>query len=128
MVISDPAVKAAKSVLIDLLDLLRDYENSVVVAGGWVPSLSPSKALMEHIGTTDVDLMLDFRKIPEKAKPMLREILQNRGYHQSSEPFTFCRSVDSEVGTIDVKVDFLTFEPETIYRETTIGLFRVLKP
>jgi len=41
--ILDPATKAERAVLIDILDLQREYRDSIVVAGGWVPSLSPSR-------------------------------------------------------------------------------------
>lgn len=112
MVISDPATKAARAVLIDLLDLLREYGDSIVVAGGWVPSLSPSKGIMPHVGTTDVDLMLDYRKIPEQGKPTLRDLLLSRGYHPGSDRFKFRQTVNTETGPIDVEVDFLTLEPE----------------
>lgn len=57
MVTGDPGTKAARAVLMDVLDLLREYGDSVVVAGGWVPSLSPSKGIMPHVGTADVDLV-----------------------------------------------------------------------
>ena len=113
MVISDPATKAARAVLLDLLDLLREYGDSVVVAGGWVPSLSPSKGIiMPHVGTTDVDLMLDYRRIPEQGEPTLRDLLLSRGYHPSSDRFKFRRTVNTETGPIDVAVDLLTLEPE----------------
>ncbi len=62
----DPPTKAARTVLIDLLDLLREYGGSIVVAGGWVPALLPSKGITSHVGTTDVDLVLDYRRIPER--------------------------------------------------------------
>jgi len=112
MVISDPATKAARTVLIDLLDLLREYGDSIVVAGGWVPSLSPSRGLMPHVGTTDVDLVLDYRRIPDQGKPTLRDLLLSRGYFPGSDRFKFRRTVDTETGPIDVEVDLLTLEPE----------------
>lgn len=112
MVISDPATKAARAVLIDILDLLREYGDSIVVAGGWVPSLSPSKGVISHVGTTDVDLMLDYRRIPEQGKPALRDLLLSRGYRPGSDRFKYRRTVNTETGPIDVEVDLLTLEPE----------------
>ena len=72
MVIRDPATKAARAVLIEILDLLSEYGDSVVVAGGWVPDLLPSKGIMPHVGTTDVDIILDYRRISEQGKPTLK--------------------------------------------------------
>jgi hypothetical protein len=112
MVISDPATKAARAVLMDLLDLLREYGDSIVVAGGWVPSLSPSKGIMPHVGTTDVDLMLDYRRIPDQGKPTLRDLLLSRGYFPGTDRFKYRRTVNTETGPIDVDVDLLTLEPE----------------
>ena len=63
------APRAARAVLMDLFSIFGEYGDSIVVAGGWVPSLSPSKSIMPHVGTTDVDLMLDYRRIPEQGKP-----------------------------------------------------------
>jgi hypothetical protein len=87
MVVSDPTTQAARAVLIDMLDLLRDYGDSIVVAGGWVPALSPTKGIMSHVGTTDVDIMLDYRRIPDQDKPILRDLLLNRGYSPGSDRF-----------------------------------------
>jgi hypothetical protein len=112
MVTGDPGTKAARAVLMDVLDLLREYGDSVVVAGGWVPSLSPSKGIMPHVGTADVDLILDYRRIPEQAKSTLSDLLLDRGYRPGSDQFKFRRTVNTETGPIDVEVDFLTLEPE----------------
>jgi len=36
---TDEAVKAAKSVLIELTHLLGEYRDNIVLIGGWVPEL-----------------------------------------------------------------------------------------
>ena len=109
---SGAATKAARTVLIDLLDLLREYGDSIVIAGGWAPALLPSKGVTSHIGTTDVDLFLDYRRIPEQTKPNLRELLLNRGYHPGADRFKYRRTVETDTGPIDVEVDLLTFQSE----------------
>lgn len=49
------AVEAARSVLLELMGLLSEYRASVVIIGGWAADLLPSKGIIPHIGTVDVD-------------------------------------------------------------------------
>ena len=51
--------EAAKSVLIEIAQILGSFEGKFAVIGGAVPWLLLSKADMAHSGTIDVDLGLD---------------------------------------------------------------------
>lgn len=52
---------AAYSVLGEIVNLLSEYSDNLRIIGGWVPSLLyPDQ---EHIGSIDVDVLLDQTKI-----------------------------------------------------------------
>lgn len=55
------AVEAARRVLLEVTKLLKDHGASVVIIGGWAADLLPSKGILPHPGTVDVDLVLDNR-------------------------------------------------------------------
>ena len=50
------AIEAARSVLLELSRLLGEYQDSVVVVGGWVPELLLNQASRRHVGSIDVDI------------------------------------------------------------------------
>lgn len=104
---AEDAVKAARSVLLELVHLLGEYRDDIVVIGGWVPEL----LLSEHIGTLDVDLALNHRNIQETGYKSITEILLGRGYRRhEDQPFMFYRTVKTEDSEINVRVDFLAGE------------------
>jgi hypothetical protein len=47
------AVKAAKSVLIELMHLLSEYFDDIVLIGGWMPELRLAQESRRHIGSMD---------------------------------------------------------------------------
>ena len=70
---------AAYSVLGEIVNLLADYSDNLRIIGGWVPTLLyPDK---EHIGSIDVDVLLNQQKI-QKAQGYenIRRILTRNGY------------------------------------------------
>jgi hypothetical protein len=100
-------VDACRGVLIEVLTVLAKDLDKLVVVGGWVPELAfPNKG---HIGSLDVDLALDARKLQPKAYESIRKKLMEAGYQQSMEVTNrFYRSI---TGTpIQVKVDLITGE------------------
>jgi hypothetical protein len=109
---SAEGVEAAKSVLIELVQLLGEFRDQMVVVGGWVPVLLLMDAREPHVGTLDIDLALDFRNIPEASYQTLLEALTSRGYRQDPEqPFRFFRDVPVEGRRpIPVEVDLLAGE------------------
>ncbi|MGK5084914.1 hypothetical protein WDW37_16625 [Bdellovibrionota bacterium FG-1] len=60
---NEDAVTAAKSVLIELTHVLGQYRDNIVLIGGWVPELLFTPAVDPHVGSMDVDLALNHRKV-----------------------------------------------------------------
>jgi hypothetical protein len=89
----------------------------VVIVGGWVPELLLSQAPRQHVGSIDVDIALDHRKLKEIGYKTILKLLLSRGYQQSEQPFIFFRTVQMGEQTFDVEVDFLASE----YAGTTRG-------
>jgi hypothetical protein len=106
------ALEAARSVLVELIDLLNEHRASAVVIGGWTADLLPSKGIIPHAGTVDVDLVLDRREIADENEIAIMEVLLSKGYRKGKERFQFVRTVITDVGPVDVRVDYLTTETE----------------
>jgi len=100
------AVAAARSVLVELTHLLGEYQDQIVLVGGWVPELLLESSKEKHVGSLDVDLAIDHRHVPEEVYETIQEILLGRGYERGREPFMFVR----RVGEVLVHVDFLSGE------------------
>jgi len=105
-------VEAARSVLIELMHLLGEYRNHIVIVGGWVPEILLGKEGATHVGSIDVDLALDHRKLKDEGYRTIRELLLNRGYKEGDQPFVFERKVDVHGAEVVVEVDFLAGEYE----------------
>ncbi len=105
------AVEAARRVLLEAIRLLKDHGASVVVIGGWAADLLPSRGILPHCGTVDVDLLLDVPKIGGHKETTLMEALTSNGYQQGKERFQYHRTVITDIGPVGVGVDLLT--PET---------------
>jgi hypothetical protein len=106
------AVAAAKSVLIELVHLLREYRDEIVLVGGWVPELLLGDRVPPHTGSMDIDLALDHRRLPEEGYRTIRELLLGRGYRQGTQPFIFFRQVMVGDTAFNVEVDLLAGEYE----------------
>lgn len=105
-------VSACKSVLMEVLTILAKDFDKLVVVGGWVPELViPNHG---HIGSLDVDVALDPRKLKPMAYESIRRKLTESGYQQSPEMSNrFFRTIPGT--SQEVKVDLLTGEfPELL--------------
>jgi len=105
-------VKAAQSVLIELMHLLGEYRDHIVIIGGWVPEFLIPKRSVSYVGSLDVDLALDHRKISSEGYKSIQELLFSRGYEQGSQPFIFYRKVLIEGREAKVQIDLLSGEYE----------------
>ena len=101
------AVKAARSVLLELGHLLGEYREDIVLVGGWVPEFIFADKIKPHCGSIDVDLALDHRKLREQGYKTIQELLLSRGYDQGKQPFIFYRRVLVEDQEITVEIDLL---------------------
>jgi hypothetical protein len=101
-------VTAARQVLIELMQILGEYRNQMVIVGGWVPYLLFGS---EHIGSTDIDIALDKDLISNEAYRTIREHLEQRGYREGKQPFTFLRDIQLDHDRkVIVHIDFLASE------------------
>jgi hypothetical protein len=105
-------VRAAHSVLLELVRMLGEYRNDIAVVGGWVPSLLFEDADEKHIGSTDVDIALNHRTIDDAVYKTIHDLLINRGYTEGKQPFIFLRTVNIDGTDVEVEVDLLTGEYE----------------
>jgi hypothetical protein len=105
------SVRAVKSVLLELGQILGSFRERYVVVGGAVPWLLLDNAEMRHAGTLDIDLDLDADALGDGQYATLVELLRARSYVQSVElkQFQLVRSVDPNDGgaPIEVLVDLL---------------------
>ncbi|MBQ7595818.1 MAG: hypothetical protein IJU45_04040 [Clostridia bacterium] len=99
---------AAYSVLGEIVNLLADYSDDMRIIGGWVPALMyPNE---EHIGSIDVDVLLNQLKIKNaESYENIRRILIRNGYIKHPEKyFSFVKTVAVNGIDYDVDVDFLS--------------------
>lgn len=107
------AVAAARSVMIELAHLLGQYRQEIVIVGGWVPDLLLPDAPVHHIGSTDVDLALDHRRLQEVGYRTIHELLVGRQYvPDTRQPFIYRRTVPVGPNSVIVQVDLLAGEYE----------------
>jgi len=114
---SGELVRAARSVLVELVHLLGEYWENIVLVGGWVPELLLSTNESPHIGSIDVDLALNHLKLQDEGYKSIQSLLIERGYIQGKQPFIFKRKLVVGGDEISVQVDLLSGE----YQGTTKG-------
>ena len=107
----DLAVRAAESVLLELVHILGEYLDHVVVVGGMVPKYLAIGAEEKHIGSIDVDLALDHRGFDEPGYQTLHELLTKYSYRlDDNQPFIYRRIIVIDQNEITVQVDLLSGE------------------
>jgi len=100
-------VKAARSVLLELMLILGEYRQHIVLVGGWTPVFLIPEADEPHVGSVDVDLAIDHTQVTEPGYETIRNHLLERGYEVvENNPATFRKQVDG----ITVKVDLMSGE------------------
>ena len=118
----DRTTTAVKSVLIEIGQVLGNFNGKFAIVGGAVPWLLLSEADMPHIGTGDVDLGLDPSALGDGEYVRLVEALQEHGYHQRDNlrRFQLVRTVPArdDGPDIDVVVDFLMSRDAEITKNT----------
>ena len=105
------AVKAAESVLLELVHVLGEYLDGIVVIGGMVPKYLITETEEPHVGTTDVDLALDHSRFAEPGYQTLHTLLTAHHYHvDRNQPFIYRRTIVRDGLQITVQVDLLSGE------------------
>jgi len=95
---------------VDLGQVLAGFTDCLVVVGGWVPDLLLEQADEPHVGSIDVDLALDARKLNEGRYAELLKLLIDTGrYKPGAKPFQLVVEVDLKDGArpVEVEVEFL---------------------
>ena len=105
-------VKAAYSVLVELIHILGEYKDAFVIVGGSVPPLLFPDSANKYVGTLDVDIAINHNMIDGDTYQTIRKALMNKGYKEDDkQPFIFYRSVSvSDDEQIVVQVDLLSGE------------------
>jgi len=101
-------IEAAKSILVELMQILGEYREQMVLIGGWVPYFLFGS---NHIGSTDIDIAIDKDQISDHVYHSMRENLEHHGYREGRQMFQFIKSVKIDAGeAIEVAIDFLAGE------------------
>jgi hypothetical protein len=100
-------IEAAHRVLIEVTNILREYEDEMCLIGGWVPEL-----LFEgqgHTGSVDVDILFDHQHIEKDPGYLtVNRIMEKNGYYKHEEKyFSFIKEIIIDGTKYKVDVDFL---------------------
>ncbi|CAN5398569.1 hypothetical protein BH11ARM2_BH11ARM2_10950 [soil metagenome] len=99
--------KATQIVFSELSELLADYQGAVVV-GGNVPALLISQVDVPHIGTLDIDVLLDPERLSGDGELTLHERLERLLFQQGTKrPFRYTRTVEVAGHSHGVLLEFL---------------------
>lgn len=106
---------ASLSALVELATALGAYREDIILAGGWVPYflVQGNPQAVSHIGSLDIDLILNVRTIREPRYQEILQILEQREYlnRGPQSPFSFTKEVLTAKGVVaHIQVDFLASE------------------
>jgi Nucleotidyl transferase AbiEii toxin, Type IV TA system len=129
---SERQVEAAHRVLVDVGQVLAQFADCMVVVGGWIPDLLLPDADEPHVGSIDVDLALDARKLSEGRYAELLKLLLTTGrYKPGAKDFQLVVEVDLKDGeaAVQVEVEFLAPKDVKLKRKRPrlLADFRVLQ-
>lgn len=98
--------EAAHRVLVEIVNLLTEYDEDIRIIGGWVPDLLyPDSG---HVGSLDVDILLNHNKIAQNSYDNIEKTLSRVGYRKHPEKyFSFIRDVNIADVIFSVDIDFL---------------------
>lgn len=98
--------EAAHRVLIELINLFDAYKDDLRIVGGWVPDLMfPNQ---EHIGSVDVDVLINHLTLQDSGYQSMQKILRNNGYDEHPDKyFSFVKDIEVDGITYSVDVDIL---------------------
>lgn len=99
---------AAYAVLGEIVNLLEPFAEDMRIIGGWTPTLLyPGQ---EHIGSIDVDVLLNQEKIRKaESYENIQRLLLRSGYRKHPEKyFSYVKTITLDGVAYDVDVDFLS--------------------
>ena len=94
--------EAAHRVLVEIVNLLSSFRDDMRIIGGWVPDLMFPD--MEHIGSVDVDVLLNHVHLKEAGYMSIERILLRNGYRKHPEKY-FSYVKDILIADITYAVD-----------------------
>ena len=81
--------EAAHRILVELVGLFSEYKDEIRIVGGWVPDLLfPDEG---HIGSIDVDVLINHLKLREAGYQTMERILLQHGYRRSEEHYSLLK-------------------------------------
>lgn len=104
----------SQAVLLELMTILGKYRKDLYLVGGWAPyfllkMFQKQDNDFAHIGSIDIDIVIDASRIPKTQYASIVELIKQRGYLERKSklgeiiPFSFERPVDN----LSVAIDFL---------------------
>jgi hypothetical protein len=79
----------SKSVLLEIMTLLKGYSKNMVLVGGWVPYFLLKRFQndkeFKHIGSADIDLVIDPELIKSGVYESIVKIIEKNGYAQRKD-------------------------------------------
>ncbi|MBN8709459.1 MAG: hypothetical protein BGO12_17225 [Verrucomicrobia bacterium 61-8] len=107
--------EAARRVLVDVGQILASFSDCLVLVGGWIPDLLLPEADEPHVGSIDVDLALDARKLKEgRYAELLSLLLNTRRYQMGTKEFQLVVDVDLKDGEKPVQVEVEFLAPKSV--------------
>lgn len=110
----EKVTEATHQVLMEVFKLLEDFHESLILVGGWVPIMIIPESEEKHVGTIDVDLVINDRSLTETGSETIEEILLANGYKHGTETGRYFKKLYIDEVPIVVPVDFLTSEQRYI--------------
>lgn len=107
----------SQAVLLEIMTILGSYREYIYLVGGWAPYFllklfQKPEDKFEHVGSIDIDLVIDFSQIEESQYQTIVNLLLKREYEQRLDklgriiPFAFQRQYKG----VDIQIDFLAGE------------------
>lgn len=110
----DNIAELSKAHLLELMLTLKSYREALVLIGGWVPYFLLKKYQrlgvgFQHVGSQDIDIAVDPRKVDEEQYASIVELIGKRGYlPKEGSTFSFIKEVKLASGKTElIQVDFL---------------------
>lgn len=120
----------SKSVLLEIMTLLKGYSKNIILVGGWVPYFLLKRFQKDkefkHIGSVDIDLVIDPELIKSGVYETIIKIIEKNGYSKRRDKlgnpieFSFKRTINDN----DINIDFLS----TDYPEKDKKRHRTVQP
>ena len=106
--------EATRQVLLEVFKLLENFHESLILVGGWVPIMIIPDSEDKHVGTIDVDLVINDKSLNETGTETIEDILFANKYQHGTEAGRYFKKLDIDDVPIVVPVDFLTSEQRYI--------------